>query len=131
MLNFLKRLFGRGHKWYRGPSNYKQEVKSALHQAKTELSGELKRPLKWDYKKKNRVTLLIQEPTSHVRGIPQIPHPTYGTAGGYATPHSITLPRGFRHPTLIHEAGHVVLFQNGIHGDHHKLAPRFFNRHAY
>ena len=92
---------GGSRDWYNGPAELKQATEAAINTARAELSQELNRPLKWDWSR-NRVTLLIQEPTAHVRGLPQIPHPD-GLVGGYATPSSITLPRGFRRPSLVHE----------------------------
>lgn len=120
----------RSRDWYSGPEEHRDATQDAINTGLAELPRELNSPLKWNWTR-NRVHLNVVPPTHFTRGIPQIIMPGGEPSGGYATAYEITLPIGFRPATIIHEAGHVVMYQNRIHGDHHQIAPLFFNRHTY
>lgn len=110
----------RSSDWYNGPAELKEPTRHAINAALANLPPQVKQPLKWKWDDW-RVSVKIVEPIGHMGGQPYIISPSGGRCYGYAIPGSITLPRGFRISTLNHEAGHVVLWANGIHGDHHRF----------
>jgi hypothetical protein len=116
----------RASDWYNGPAELKEPVRQAVNLALAELPPEVGRPLRWDWNR-NRINVRVVDPVGMMYGEPYIISPSGNRVTGLAYPSSITLPRGFKLAALRHEVGHVVLFANGKHGDHH-IYP-FFDRH--
>lgn len=113
---------------YSGPPEHKIATIDAINTALAELPRDVGRPLHWDWGRK-RVTLKVVEPDGVDRGVPYIIVDGQ-RAAGYAVPGRIVVPRGFQQGTLVHEAGHVVLFANGIADTNYHHSLRFFKRHT-
>jgi hypothetical protein len=112
--------------WYSGPAEYRAAVEHGLNAAQAELPKEVGMPLP---KRPTRIVLTVKPAVGRIGGHPYIISPSGEKAGGYASPGSIVMPVGFKGRTLTHECGHVVLWANGIHGDHHRFP--FFQRYSY
>jgi hypothetical protein len=115
---------------YSGPPQWEGHAQNAVTVALRELSAELKRPLEYDLSKR-RLTVKTT-PALKVeanRGV--IKSPDGRTVWGYATPGAVTMPatRALV-DVLIHEIGHVIMWANGISGDHHAIAPKFFSKYS-
>ena len=110
----------RGGDWYNGPAELKVHSQHGINAALANLPPQVKQPLKWKWEDW-RVSVKIVEPIGYMGGRPYIISPSGERCYGYATPGSVTLPRGFWKGTLEHELAHVVLWANGIHGDHHRF----------
>jgi hypothetical protein len=113
---------------YSGPAQWEGHTHNSIVTATRELSAELKRPLEYDLSKR-RLTVK-QLPTRRVENGHGVISTVDGDAWGRSTPGVVMLPDiKARIDTLTHEVGHVVLWANGIHGDHHTIATKFFRKY--
>jgi hypothetical protein len=113
---------------YSGPPQWEGHTHNSIVTATRELSAELKRPLEYDLTKRRLTVKAL--PTVRVENGHGVISTVDGDAWGRSTPGVVMLPdTKARIDTLTHEVGHVVLWAHGISGDHHKIAPKFFNKY--
>jgi hypothetical protein len=119
---------GGSRDWYSGPAQWEGHTHNSIVTAVRELSAELKRPLEYDLTKRRiNVKALPAVRVEYGHGVIST---VDGDAWGRAAPGVVMLPdTKARVDTLTHEMGHNVMWANGISGDHHKLAPKFFDKY--
>jgi hypothetical protein len=113
---------------YSGPPKWEGHTHNSIVTATRELSAELKRPLEYDLTKRRLTVKAL--PTVRVEYGHGVISTVDGDAWGRAAPGVVMLPdTRARVDTLTHEMGHNVLWAHGISGDHHKIAPKFFDKY--